>query len=52
MEIKRPMINSRIFYAALVVVAVIALAYLAGDIAARGAPSVGLNSPTTFPVDI
>ena len=52
MEIKRPMINSRIFYAALVVVAVIALAYLAGDIAARTTPSVGLNSPTTFPVDI
>ena len=50
------MINSRTFYAALVLaaalVAAAALAYLAGDTAARAAPSVGLNSPTTFPVDI
>lgn len=52
MEIKRPMINSRILYAAVALVVAAALAYLAGDLAARGAPTVGLNSPTTFPVDI
>ena len=52
MEIKRPMINSRIFYAALVFAAAVALVYLAGDTVARTAPTVGLNSPTTFPVDI
>ena len=46
------MINSRIFYAALMLAALVALVYLAGDIAARTAPAVGLNSPTTFPVDI
>ncbi len=46
------MINNGIFYAALALIVIVALAYLAGDIAARGAPTVGLNSPTTFPVDI
>lgn len=52
MDVKTPMINRRIFYMALALAALAALAYLAGDLVAGGAPTVGLNSPTTFPVDI
>jgi len=45
--------NKRIFYAVLAALAVAAVAvYLAGGEFARTAPVIGLNSPTTFPVDI
>ncbi|MDD9805827.1 MAG: hypothetical protein OXU50_06440 [Gammaproteobacteria bacterium] len=45
--------TNRIFYAILAAVAVaVAAAYLAGGGFAWTAPAIGLNSPTTFPVDI
>lgn len=45
--------NKRIFYALLAAMAAVAAAvYLAGGDFAWTAPAIGLNSPTTFPVDI
>ncbi len=45
--------NKRIFYAVLAAMAAVAAAvYLAGGGFAWTAPAIGLNSPTTFPVDI
>lgn len=47
-------INNRILSVVLttLIIVLIVLAYLAGNTVARTAPTISLNSPTTFPVDI